>query len=64
MGKKLIIIVSHFTVEVDHTDKLTQFFASLWDCEGLNVLDFIWYGDNPVTCDVITLIVKFVSAKA
>ena len=51
-------------IEVDHTNKLTQLFESFWDCKLLNSLDFIWYGNNPVTSDVITKIVKFVGAKA
>ena len=34
----------HVAVEVDHADKLTQLFASFWNCEGLNCLDFLWYG--------------------
>ena len=54
----------YVTVEVDHTDKLTQLFASFWNCEVLNGLDFLWYCHNPVTSDVITQIVKFVGAKA
>ena len=54
----------HVTVEVDHPDKLTQLFASLWNYEGLNCLGFLWYGHNSVTSDVITQIVKFVGAKA
>ena len=32
--------------------------------EGLNGLDFLWYGHNSVTSDAITQIVKFVGAKA
>ena len=52
------------TVEVDHTDKLTQLFASFWNCEGLNGLDFLWYGHNSVKSDMITQIVKFVGTKA
>ena len=51
-------------VEVDHADKVTQFFASFWKCEGLNCLDFIRYGQNSVTSDVITQIVKFVYTEA
>ena len=53
----------HVTVEVDHNNKLTQLFVSFWNFEGLNGLDFLWYGHNPVTSDVITQIVKFVGAK-
>ena len=30
----------------------------------MNGLDFIWYGHNSVTSDVITQIVKFVGAKS
>ena len=56
--------MSHVTVEVDHDDKLTQLSASFWNCEGLNCLDFLWYGHNSVTSDVITQIVKFVGNKA
>ena len=51
-------------VEVDHADKMTQFFASFWNCEGLNCLDFLWYGHNSVTSDMITQIVNFVVAKS
>ena len=51
-------------IEFDHTDKLTHFSAVFWNCEGLNGLDFLWYRHNPVTSDVITQIVKFMSAKA
>ena len=54
----------HVTVEVDHANKLTQLFEGFWKCEGLNGLDFIWYGHNSVTSDVITQMVKFVGAKA
>ena len=54
----------HVTVEVDHDDKLTQLFASFWNCKGLNCLYFLWYGHNSVTSDVLTQIVKFVGAKA
>ena len=54
----------HVTLGVDHSDKLTQLFASFWNCEGLNCLDFLWYGHNSVASDVITQIFKFVGAKA
>ena len=50
-------------IEVGHTDKLTQFFENVWNCEGLNDLNFFWYGHNPVTSDVITQIVKFVDLE-
>ena len=56
--------MSHVTVEVDHTNKLTQLFLIFWNYEVLNVLHFLWYGHNPVTSDMITQIVKFVGAKA
>ena len=46
----------HVTVEVNHANKLTQLLASFWNCEGL-------YGNNSVTSDVITQIVKFVDSK-
>ena len=45
---------THVTVEVNNSDKLTQLFASFWNCEGLNCLDFLRYGHNPLTSDVIT----------
>ena len=64
MGQEAQIILPHVMIEVDHTDKLMQLFASFWDCKGSNGLDFLWYGHNPVTSDVITQIVKFVGAKA
>ena len=64
MGKKLRALLPHVAIEVDHTNKLTQLFASFWNCEGLNGLDFLWYGHNPVTSDVITQIFKFVGTKA
>ena len=57
-------ILPHVIVEVDHTNKLTQLFASFWNCEDLNGLDFLWYGHYYGTSDVITQIVKFVGAKA
>ena len=41
-----------------------QLLASLWDCKGLNGLDFIWYGHNTVTSDVITQVLNFVGSKA
>ena len=63
-GGGLRALLPHVTVEVDHADKLTQLFASFWNCEGLNCLNFIWYGHNSVTSDVITQIVKLVGAKA
>ena len=44
-------------------DELTQFFASLWDLEGLNGLEFPWYGHNTVTSDVITQAFKFVGSE-
>ena len=47
-------LLPHVTVEVDHADKLTQLFASFWNCEGLIGLDFLRYGHNPLTSDVIT----------
>ena len=50
---------------VDHTNEMEQLFASLWDCEGFNGLDFFfWYGHNTVTSDVITQVLKFVGSKA
>ena len=58
------MFLPHVTIEIDHTDELTQFFASLWYCEGLNGLDFLWYVHNPVTSDVITQIVIFVGKKS
>ena len=64
MGRELRALLPHVTVEVDHADKLTQFFASFWNCKGLDCLEFLWYGHNSVTCDVITQIVKFEGAKA
>ena len=64
MGGMLRALLPDVTVEFDHTDKLTQLFASFWICEGLNGLDFLWYGHNSVKRDVITQIVKFVGAKA
>ena len=51
-------------IEVDHIDELAQLFASLWDCEGLNVLDFLWYGNNTVKSEGITQVLKFVGAEA
>ena len=51
-------------LEVNHADKLTQLFASFWNYEGLNCLDFLWYGHNPLTSGVITSIVEFVCAEA
>ena len=59
----MAVILPHVTVEVDHADKLTQLFAVFWNCEGLNCLDFLWYGHNSVTSDVINQIDKFVGAK-
>ena len=54
----------YVTIEVDRADELTQFFAIVLDCEGLNGLNSIWYHHNPATSDVITQIVKLVGAKA
>ena len=56
--------MSRVTIEVYHTDELTQLFASFWDCEGLNGLDFLWYGHNPVKSDVITQIFKKFGVKS
>ena len=64
MGRESQSALPHVTVEVDHADKLTQLFASFWNYERLNGLGFLWYGNNSVTSDVITQIVKFVGAKA
>ena len=64
MGQETQSAFSHVTIEVEHTNKLTQLFVSFWDSEGLNGLAFLWYGHNHVTSDVITQIVKFVGAKA
>ena len=50
-------------IEFKHTDELAQLFAIFWDYEGLNGLDFLWYGHNTVTSDVITQVLKFVGAK-
>ena len=63
-GARLRALLPHVTVKVDHADKLTQLFAGFWNCEGLNGLNFLWYGHNSVTSDVITKIVKLVGAKA
>ena len=63
MGQEDQIAFPHDTIEVDDTDKLTQFFAIFCNCEGLNGLYFLWYGNNSVTSDVITQIFKFVGAK-
>ena len=64
MGKESLSVFPHVTIEIDHTDELTQLFASLWGCEGLNGLDFLRYGHNPFTSDVITQILKFVGVEA
>ena len=63
MGREAQSALPHITVEINHADKLTQLFASFWNCEGLNCLDFIWYGHKPITSDVITQIVKFVGTE-
>ena len=41
-----------------------QLFVSFCKCELLYGLNFLWYGHNSVTSDMITQIVKFVGAKA
>ena len=64
MGRVSQALLPHVTVEVDHSDKLTQLFVSFWNFESLNGLDFLWYGHNPVTSYVITQIVKLVDAEA
>ena len=54
----------HVTIEVYHTNELAQLFASLWDCEGLNGLDFLWYGHNTVTSGGIIQVFKLLGAEA
>ena len=64
MGQESQKTLPHVTIEVYHTNELAQLFANIWDCEGLNGLDFLWCGHNTVTSDVITQVFKFVGSEA
>ena len=64
MGKNPRALLPHVMIEVDHTDKLTKWFASLWDCKGLNGLHFLLYGHNTVSSDMVNQVFKFVGAEA
>ena len=57
-------LLSHVTIEVDHTDELMQLFLSLWEFEGLNNLDCLWCGHNTVTSDRVTQLLNFMVTKA
>ena len=63
MGQESQSAFAIFHIKVEDSDKLTLLFASFWNYEGLNSLNFLWYGHNPVTSDVITQVVKFVGSK-